>query len=843
MTGDRRTSTLRADLIAGALYALLFAFVALGPGQRFLYGLDASYFDRLAAAQAGAPDPSVAIVAIDEPSVRNIGRFPFSRDVLAQVTDSLASGGATSIVSTLVFSEPQVDAGADYLRDLDRTLAQMAQDNASDGAPLEALKQQVAGAIDAIDYDRQLVSSVQRAGNVLLPVLVDGATRGGGTPLAASNDALGVHTLAPEFVDHGAPVDRATRPLPALMDVAAGVGHLGFVPDRDGVIRALPLVLTHRDDALPALSLVAALRQMGLDREDIALAKEPPRLTAGRLSLPLHRDGRVLTRFYPDGAQPSFRTESFYDVFTGLVPANSFRGQTVLIGATAAGIGDALVTPAGSATAPVELLAHTVSALTQQHIYERPGYARGIVLAVFAALWLYIVFALPRLSAVAGALISLALCAALLFAEAIVLSGYGHWLALATPVLFLGGGYLVMTVRRFGLTERLKLQTEAASAESNRMLGLAFQNQGQLDMAFEKFRRCPLDDSLMQPLYNLALDFERKRQFNKAGAVYARMAEHDPDFRDISARVKRNERLDETLVVGASSPHATRFILDDDEVQKPMLGRYVVERELGKGAMGTVYLGRDPKINRVVAIKTIALSQEFDENEVASVRERFFREAETAGRLNHPDIVTVYDAGEEHDLAYIAMEYLKGTHMSGYTRADALLPDDKVVELMARVADALGYAHREDVVHRDIKPANIMYDPGSGQLKITDFGIARITSSSKTKTGIVLGTPSYMSPEQLAGKNVTGRSDLFSLGVTIYQLLAGQLPFRADSMATLMYKIANEPHTPLHAVRPELPACLGTVIDRALAKAPTERYELGAQMALELRECRASLAA
>ncbi|MEO1574792.1 MAG: serine/threonine-protein kinase, partial [Pseudomonadota bacterium] len=153
------------------------------------------------------------------------------------------------------------------------------------------------------------------------------------------------------------------------------------------------------------------------------------------------------------------------------------------------------------------------------------------------------------------------------------------------------------------------------------------------------------------------------------------------------------------------------------------------------------------------------------------------------------------------------------------------------------------YAHREDVVHRDIKPANIMYHPESGDLKITDFGIARITSSSKTKTGIVLGTPSYMSPEQLAGKNVTGRSDLFSLGVTLYQLLAGQLPFRADSMATLMYKIANEPHTPLSVVRPELPPCLEAVVDRALAKSLDERYESGAQMALELRECRAALAA
>ncbi len=682
------------------------------------------------------------------------------------------------------------------------------------------------------------------AGNLLLPVLVNNRDTGSSVLAGTDPTDLAPHVLDPALAAASPVVARATFPLGPISDAAAGLGHLGLLADRDGITRDVPLVLSYRDQALPSLALVAALRRAGVAPGDVVYNETANTLSAGRLTLPLGSDGRLLTRFHRAADDPVFRTESFYDVFTGIVPAASFRGQTVLLGATAAGIGDALTTPANAATPPVEMLAQAISALTQQDYFERPAYAKPLLIGIFAALFLYIALGLPRLSALAGALISLVLAGALLFGEALWLGARGHWLALVTPALFLAGGHLVMTVRRFGLTERLKLQTEAASAESNRMLGLAFQNQGQLDMAFEKFRRCPLDDSMMEPLYNLALDFERKRQFNKAGTVYSRIAEHDTDYRDIAARLRRNERLDETLIVGTAGASGGQLFLDDDDsVQKPMLGRYVVEKELGKGAMGTVYLGRDPKINRVVAIKTIALSQEFDENEVAGVRERFFREAETAGRLNHPDIVTVYDAGEEHDLAYIAMEFLKGTHMNSYTRANALLPDQKVVELAARVADALGYAHREDVVHRDIKPANIMYDPESGDLKITDFGIARITSSSKTKTGIVLGTPSYMSPEQLAGKNVTGRSDLFSLGVTLYQLLAGQLPFRADSMATLMYKIANEPHTPLRAVRPELPACVEAVVDRALAKEPDERFDSGAALALALRDCRAELAA
>jgi serine/threonine protein kinase len=267
------------------------------------------------------------------------------------------------------------------------------------------------------------------------------------------------------------------------------------------------------------------------------------------------------------------------------------------------------------------------------------------------------------------------------------------------------------------------------------------------------------------------------------------------------------------------------------------LGRYEVEREIGRGAMAVVYQGRDPKINRVVAIKAIALAREFGEEELDEARRRFFREAESAGRLNHPGIVTVYDAGEDHDLAYIAMEYLTGEPLSEHTSSSTLLPASTIVELLARVADALAHAHRQNVVHRDIKPANIVFDSASDGLKITDFGIARLTDSGTTKSGIVLGTPSFMSPEQLEGRTVQGSSDLFSLGVSLYQLLTAQLPFRADSMTGLMFKIANEPQPPVRAVRPDLPGMLEGIVTRALHKRADQRFQGGAEMATALRDC------
>jgi serine/threonine-protein kinase len=418
------------------------------------------------------------------------------------------------------------------------------------------------------------------------------------------------------------------------------------------------------------------------------------------------------------------------------------------------------------------------------------------------------------------------------------------WLPLMLSATMLLAGHLLLTTKHFFRTEKGKLKSDAESAESNRMLGLAFQGQGQLDIAFDKFRKVEIDDSLMEVLYNLGLDFERKRQFNKAESVFKYMAEYNPKFRDLEARLVQSKAMSETMILGGgggNKSNASTMVLDKTSVSKPMLGRYEIEKELGKGAMGVVYLGKDPKIGRVVAIKTMALTQEFEADELKDVLERFFREAETAGRLNHPNIVTMYDAGEEHDLAYIAMEFLKGKDLAPYTKLDNLLPIPKVLAIVGKVAEALAYAHTLNVVHRDIKPANIMYDPESDTVKVTDFGIARITDSSKTKTGMVLGSPSYMSPEQLAGSKIEGRSDLFSLGVSLYQLLCGKLPFYGDSMAQLMFRIANEPHVDIRTVRADVPDCAVSIINKALSKNVDERYQTGAEMADAIRKCAASL--
>ena len=265
-----------------------------------------------------------------------------------------------------------------------------------------------------------------------------------------------------------------------------------------------------------------------------------------------------------------------------------------------------------------------------------------------------------------------------------------------------------------------------------------------------------------------------------------------------------------------------------------VLGHYRIERQLGRGAMGTVYLAHDPQLDCPVAIKTMALAREFDGAELAQARERFFREADMAGRLQHPDIVAIFGAGEDQGLAYIVMEYVRGRDLFRHTQPGRLLPVPVVLRTLARVAQALAYAHRQGVVHRDIKPANVMTDAVAGTVKITDFGIARITDASRTRTGLVLGTPSFMSPEQMAGGRVDGRTDLYALGVMLFQLLTGTLPHTAESMGRLMHQIAHESAPDVRTLRPELPQELANVIALALEKRVELRYSDGAQLAADL---------
>jgi serine/threonine-protein kinase len=291
-----------------------------------------------------------------------------------------------------------------------------------------------------------------------------------------------------------------------------------------------------------------------------------------------------------------------------------------------------------------------------------------------------------------------------------------------------------------------------------------------------------------------------------------------------------------------SEIEAGTAILNAHKNPPSTLGRYRVLKELGRGAMGVVYLGKDPTIQRFVAIKTMRFDKIDAEDKLQEIKSRFFREAESTGRLSHPNIVTIYDAGEEDHLVYIAMELLQGSTLKEWTHKPNLMAVSKLIPILATVADAMDYAHRQGVVHRDIKPANIMLTTDH-VVKVMDFGIATMASSARTKTETVLGTPTYMSPEQIAGKKVDGRSDVYSLGVVMFELLTGHPPFKADNLSALLYAITHTPPLRLSSVRTDLPPIIQDVLTCALQKDPVRRYRTGGELARALRAIVERLAA
>jgi tRNA A-37 threonylcarbamoyl transferase component Bud32 len=483
----------------------------------------------------------------------------------------------------------------------------------------------------------------------------------------------------------------------------------------------------------------------------------------------------------------------------------------------------------------LQLLADSLSSLQAKATYYTPSESWWLLPLLLVAVAIYLLWLLPLLSKQSGLFLGAFLVLGVVAVQPVLLILNGIWWPTINILLLLLIGQLAVYVYTSGqaiLNNLLQKQHDAWF-----QLGHYQYEKGDYETAVTSLLKCRADVAVLSDMYEIGLYFERKRQYDRALQIYSEISTRQKNYRDIDKRLKS--------IIGVSatqtqvlSPGQAQKTLVMPQMELPEFGRYKIEKEIGRGAMGVVYLGRDPKINRQVAIKTMDYSQ-FSSKELNELKSRFFREAEAAGRLSHHSIVTVYDIGEEQDFAFIAMDYVSGVPLSDYARKDKLLPVYEVYRIIKVVAEALDYAHQQNVIHRDIKPGNIMYNPDDKLVKITDFGIARITDSVKTKTGSFLGSPSYMSPEQMTGAHVDGRADIYSLGVSFYQLLTGTLPFKSDSLANLAYRIANEKHKPIKAVRSDLPSSATRIINKALQKNPDKRFATGAEMAKALeREIR-----
>lgn len=426
----------------------------------------------------------------------------------------------------------------------------------------------------------------------------------------------------------------------------------------------------------------------------------------------------------------------------------------------------------------------------------------------------------------------------LLLALLAVVLGAQGWHGSALGSLLVAGGLAAWVLRLRGAR---RADQEGVSRRQYKQ-AVALQEQGHLDEAYALLRQLPTSAPLLDTLCALGGQYERQRQLRMARRVFRHVLRRNPDHPLAAAGHRRIKDIQHALRALKTSSARPAASAGASALLRPV-GPYQPEGILGRGAMGAVYLARDPATGQELALKTLSLGQEFDGEALAEARQRFFREAEAAGRLQHPCIVRIHECGEAQGVAYIAMERLRGQDLSGACVPARLLPIRKVLDIAARVADALDYAHACQVVHRDIKPANIMFDAATDTVKVTDFGIARITDGNKTRTGMVLGTPSFMPPEQLMGQTVDGRSDLYALGVTLFQMLTGTLPLRGQTMAELMQRIVQEPAPDVRELRAQIPPAVANLVARLLAKAPEARYQKGAELARDLRACQAAIPA
>lgn len=824
--------------------AIVFSYAKRAP---FIETFSLKAYDTLAKLSRPATNTNaIQIVEIDEQAVANLGRWPWPRSLVAQLIDDVVSSGAKIIGLNIFYTEAEKNQGFEEVSLLQKKFeeilkkqkAELKKKKVNTTLFEDFLESDLIETTKALDGDSILTESIEQATNIVMPMYFQP-----GDSLGNNLEALPPYFDSKEKIKISEPTpnapagNAAVLPLEKFGTKALAVGHSNLIPDVDGTLRRIAPIMRYGSDFYPSFAIEIV-------REYLKLQLKAFNWTPGqgfsllKAHIPVGQDGTTFIKFA--GPAGTFQRHSAVDVLSGALPENAFNNKIVLVGVTAPGLAPAFVGPGGQSYTGLEIWANHMENIMSQQFVQQPPWAGQAEWGLILLAALVVVLALPLMRARFSIPVATVVFIAMAGVSWFFFTKQGIWVSPAYGLLLLVAGFAVIVGRRLIFTEKRKELVEAEGVETNKMLGLSFQGQGMLDLAFEKFRRVPIDDSMKDVLYNLGLDMERKRQFAKAAAVYEHIATVDSGFKDIKDKIDLLKKAGEGAVFGAIGKKGNdATVVVQGLGQHTTLGRYEVMKELGRGAMGIVYLGKDPKINRQVAIKTLRFEEQMDEEQTKSVKERFFREAESAGNLTHPNIIRIFDAGEDQDVAYIAMELLEGQDLKAHSEKGNLLPIRKVVELVTQVAEGLDYAHKQGVVHRDIKPGNIMLLK-DGSLRITDFGIARIQATSKTATGAVLGTPAYMSPEQVNGKKADGRADIFSLGVMLYELLTGQKPFYADSIAALLYRIANVPHPDPREFNKKTPAGLIPIIDKALAKDASQRYQTAGEMATELKQFLAS---
>ncbi len=603
----------------------------------------------------------------------------------------------------------------------------------------------------------------------------------------------------------------------AFAEKGVGLGHNTQLPDGDGTLRWHPLAVNFEGLYYPSLALTTARLFMGLSKTQCSILPGGG-IKLGSTTIPTDREGRLFVNYA--GPAGSFNTYYLSDVLQGQIDPNALKGKALIVAKIPLGLGGTFKTPVEPALSTAELCANVLENIIHRRFVKTLAIGKFLDVSFLILIGFLAAFLLPQVS----------------LTYRIVILGI-FLVALTNLAFVLFNSFGILTKPFYAILELVFFLAASPVLKPKRTEVEVMDEYG---YGYTETQRETVKATSDEP------DSERIRESEASTGVLP-SAERTAETPDIEPHVQTREMTEPAIIADEATLYEQTSLKpkESKSTHQPLdrpktLGRYEIQEVLGKGAMGTVYKGLDPAIDRLVALKTIRLDAVAEESEIQELKERLVREAKAAGKLSHPNIVTVYDVGHEGDLQYIAMEYLEGYTLEEIIKRQVVLNYKIVAKLIVQVCDALDYAHDRGIVHRDIKPANIMV-MNNFQVKVMDYGIARLeTSASMTQTGIAMGTPNYISPEQLQGKPVDRRSDIFSLGVVLYEFLTHEKPFRGENLSQLIYNIIN--HNPASPVEKDesIPMILNRVTMRAIAKDPLQRYQRAGELSAELKEFLAS---
>ncbi|MHB2026704.1 MAG: CHASE2 domain-containing serine/threonine-protein kinase [Elusimicrobiota bacterium] len=834
MKKRRRIADAAVGCLAAAFAALSYLFPARLP---FLKKIELRTYDaRAFLRQSVDPNPNITIIAIDAAALDHYGRWPWPRSILADLVNKIAAARPKVIALDVPFSHLEQEPGLDEIRELKSSYRALASRRRIVDRR-RIFEQYLSSAAARLDGDARLAQAIASAGNVVLPVeasRVSEASRAAPIPILVSSSSF-ISELSSGAIKSGdsAPVSVA-YPIDDFLRGAFSLGHGEMAPDSDGVVRKDLCVLPYQGREIPSYGLAAALAALSIKPAKATLF--PGReIRFKNLAVPLDSGDKMLVTF--NGPSRTFHRDSLKDVMDGVVPPDVFRNKIVFIGVVDRRVAARVRSPVSGGLSTIEAEANVAENILDGKFLERPRWAGNAELGLLFLAAILAIGVLPFLNLIWGAVLAMAALMALAaFGTYFFIKGF--WIQIAYSGAVVIASYFGILARRlFAAMEG----RERSAADVDREIGLSLRRHGLLDAAFEKFRACPLDRDVKTAIYGLADDFESAGEFKKAAKALAYLAARDSQSRVLRDKIKNLESRPEKPSAASAEPVRLLERADGNEgLSGPFMGGYQIEKDCGRWALGAVYRAREISTGRSVLLKTLEFQDNREEDE--KTKDRFLADTRAASVLDHPSIARIMGAHEAPNGAFAAFEIAEGKVLAECASKDSLLPLEKIMECAALAADALDYAHGLGVLHRNLSPESIVL-LDDGKIKLTDFGLASALVSSADLSGKESPAAAlYISPEQAMGKKTDARSDIFSLGAALFELLTGQKPFKTEGgIGAVMFRIANDAHSNPLVINPSLPPCIVGIIAKALAKKPDERYARAALMAEDLRRCLAQV--